>query len=534
MRSKKIIILIALALACAGGLPADSHADDPYGNSDFAYNQCVSSCNGSSQNKEGCLRGCAEARRILEPRQGSYKSSVDCLNAARKLEQNRNLNIQEHQEWCHSNVASLYDQAGCSDAGKVFYGTLTAENFCYASKPAAPGAAVAPAAFATVPAAASAAPAASAASQAPAKAVVPGQAPKAISPAPVTTGAAAPAKPVTYANTTASRAPSVAPAPVAAPLPAAAPALQTASVSPIRPGYGGKTINKGSSPTPFPTRATPDDFESAFKEIDTAAGPATAAPKAVSTASPQTISGAAPKTVARPAGNAEAARQLAAPRAPAKPAMQPRPVAKTATPVKAQPVQPAQPAQAVQPKAKPATASKPAPAKAAQTAAKPAKPASQTSSPSQAGQTPANAPKPETPGKPVLQAQDSTMAATEAAASKPEAPSGTARKAAPASPASGPMPGVPPRPSNAAQAAPNHVEQAGLTVPASSLTAPGAYNPVKQSLAVAAAPAVAPSVASDFAMNAQVNAAGASDPQRGAVIPFSMPDPSLKVKAPRD
>ncbi len=153
------VLFFTSAFAAAGLVFAGkAQAVSGYGNVDFLYNQCMARCEEPGRRgtitREGCEQGCAKLRGDMECYRFDYSSASSCAKAAHKLELNKYERLEEHNEWCAEKFDRLYDQAGCEEAGEVFYGALTERNFCGTGEavPAGPAAQTAVYAAQAVPA----------------------------------------------------------------------------------------------------------------------------------------------------------------------------------------------------------------------------------------------------------------------------------------------------------------------------------------------------------------------------------------------
>ncbi len=127
MRKKYIPPLLAALLAA---MPAQ--AESVKSNIEPAYAACMAQCNDPGRlaklTQEGCLKSCAELRREFAGK--SYYSMESCLDAAEKTELDRDLLLEEHDEWCAEQWDHLYKRKGCRDAATAFYSHITPAEFC--------------------------------------------------------------------------------------------------------------------------------------------------------------------------------------------------------------------------------------------------------------------------------------------------------------------------------------------------------------------------------------------------------------------
>ncbi len=117
-----------------GSSPAAAYSGFVRADVEAAYGACLARCNEqgalAAVTREGCFKGCAEARRRAELRDRDFASRQECADAMREVELNRDLYIDDHKLWCDGQWEHLHKRKGCYDAVTTFYTNLTEASVC--------------------------------------------------------------------------------------------------------------------------------------------------------------------------------------------------------------------------------------------------------------------------------------------------------------------------------------------------------------------------------------------------------------------
>ena len=127
----------AMLIACGTGFLPEAQANSTRipARTEALFDACMQRCARNDSlgvlTREGCLKGCAEARRQFPLRDETFRSMARCISALEDIEVNRDLRIEDGYDWCNEHYTHLHKRKGCKDAFKAYWEAATTGNICY-------------------------------------------------------------------------------------------------------------------------------------------------------------------------------------------------------------------------------------------------------------------------------------------------------------------------------------------------------------------------------------------------------------------
>ena len=123
-------------LASTGFMPeAQANSSRIPAHTEALFDACMQRCARNDSlgvlTREGCLKGCAEARRQFPLRDETFRSMARCISELDDIEINRDLRIEDGYAWCNDYYTHLHKRKGCKDAFKAYWEAATTNNVCY-------------------------------------------------------------------------------------------------------------------------------------------------------------------------------------------------------------------------------------------------------------------------------------------------------------------------------------------------------------------------------------------------------------------